>query len=88
MASTYFMSSVNGFVSSKRRLQRPPNSSREPEVQADRLHVADVQEAVGLGRKARRDRAAEAAGRDVVGDELANEVVAWSAGSVDTEFGS
>src|SRR6476659_1640760 len=30
MASTYFMSSVNGFVSSRRRLQRPSKSSASP----------------------------------------------------------
>ena len=30
MASTYFMSSVNGFVSSKRRLHAPPNSCASP----------------------------------------------------------
>src|SRR4051794_17447998 len=30
MASTYFMSSVNGFVSSRRRLHRPSKSSARP----------------------------------------------------------
>src|SRR5215204_4915263 len=32
MASTYLMSSVNGFVSSKRRLHRPPNSRAMPKL--------------------------------------------------------
>ena len=49
---------------------------RDAEVEADRLHVADVREAVRLGREARRDRAAEATGRDVVGDHLSDEVFA------------
>ena len=48
-------SSLAGLVSSKRRLQTPPNSRGEAEVQADRLGVADVQVAVGLGREAGAD---------------------------------
>ncbi len=52
MASMYSCSSLAGLVSSKRRWQRPPNSSRDAEIQADRLGVADMQIAVGLGRKA------------------------------------
>ena len=78
IASTYFTSSVNGFVSSKRRLHAPAELAREAEVQADRLRVTDVQVAVGLGREARRDRAAEAVRVDVLGDELADEVRAGS----------
>ena len=74
MASTYFMSSVNGFVSSKRRLQRAAELACDAEVEADGLRVADVQEAVGLRRETRGHRAAEAAGRDVVGDEFADEI--------------
>ena len=54
IASTYSTSSLVGFVSSKRRLQVPPRSSGHAEVQADRLRMADVQVAVGLGRKPRR----------------------------------
>ena len=56
--STYSTSSFSGFVSSKRRLHVPPNSSRDAEVQADRLRVADVEVAVRLRRKARGDAAA------------------------------
>ena len=53
IASMYSCSSLIGLVSSKRRWQRPPNSSRDAEIEADRLGVADVQVAVRLGRKAR-----------------------------------
>src|SRR5262249_39971701 len=45
-----------------------------PEVNGDRLGVADVQEAVGLGRKARDHRAAEAARPVVLENDLADEV--------------
>ena len=44
------------------------------EVQADRLRVADVKEAVGLGRKARGRRPTESVRRNVFGYELADEV--------------
>src|SRR5690606_35394404 len=44
------------------------------EVQADRLGVADVQIAVGLGREARADRGVLAAGQ-VVADDLADEIL-------------
>ena len=56
MDSTYSTSSLVGLVSSKRRLQLPPKSCGDAEVQADRLGVADVQVAVGLGREARCTR--------------------------------
>ena len=42
-------------MSSKRRLQRPPNSFRDAEIQADRLGMPDMQITVGLWRKARDD---------------------------------
>ena len=56
MASMYSCSSLTGFVSSKRRWHRPPNSAGDAEVEADRLGVADVQVAVRLGREAGHDR--------------------------------
>ncbi len=52
---------------------------RDPEVQADRLRVPDVEVAVGLGREA-RDDGADAAGADVGGDDLADEVAALGGG--------
>src|SRR5437867_5505728 len=48
--------------------------SRQPEVDADGLGVADVKVAVWLGREARDDLAAEAAGAEVLLDDLADEV--------------
>src|SRR6185503_3481523 len=46
---------------------------RDPEVQADRLGMADVEVAVGLGREA-GDGRRDATGGDVGGDDLADEV--------------
>src|SRR5206468_12766988 len=46
---------------------------RDPEVEADRLGMADVQIAVGLGREA-RDGRADPSGIDVCRDDLAEEV--------------
>ena len=77
----YSCSSLAGLVSSKRRLQRPPNSRGDAEVEADRLRVADVQVAVRLGREARDDRA-DAAGPKVGGDDVADEVGALGDGHV------
>ena len=68
-------SSLVGLVSSKRRWQRPPNSSRDAEVQADRLGVADMQVAVRLRREPRH-HALRAAGIQVGLDDVANEVAA------------
>ena len=53
----------------------------DAEVQADRLRVANVQKAVRLGRKSRRRRPAKAAGRNVFGDKLADEVAFRRSGS-------
>ena len=64
MASIYSCSSLAGLVSSKRRWQRPPNSSRDAEIQADRLGVADMEVAVRLRRKA-GDRQRDAAGSEI-----------------------
>ncbi len=69
----YSCSSLAGLVSSNRRLQWPPNSSGDAEVEADRLGVADVQVAVRLGREARDDAVAPA-GPQVGGDDVADEV--------------
>ncbi len=48
---------------------------RHAEIEADALGVADVQVAVGLGREARGDAAAVAAGGAVLDHDLADEVV-------------
>src|SRR3989441_12296809 len=48
--------------------------SRQAEVDTDGLGVADVKVAVGLGREARDDLAAEAAGAGGVLGELGDEV--------------
>ena len=47
---------------------------RHAEVEAEGFRVADVQVAVGLGREARDDLAAVAAGADVFRDHLADEM--------------
>src|SRR3989441_9292352 len=47
--------------------------SRQAEVDTDGLGVADVKVAVGLGREARDDLAAEAAGAEGLLDDLADE---------------
>ena len=50
--------------------------AREPEVEADRLRMADVQVAVRLRREARDDRRMASAA-DIRGDDLADEVGAF-----------
>ena len=67
-------SSFVGFVSSKRRWQRPPNSRARPKFEADRLGVADVQIAVRLGRKARDHAAVPAPAAGVLRHDRADEV--------------
>jgi hypothetical protein len=47
---------------------------REPEVEADRLGVPDVEVAVGFGRKARVDAASVLAAGDVVAHSLFDEM--------------
>src|SRR5262249_2888178 len=51
--------------------------ARQPEVDADRLGVADVQVAIGLGWKSGDDRAPEPTGTVVLFDDLSNEVGLW-----------
>ena len=75
IASTYLMSSVVGIGVVEAQVAAAAELPGDAEVEADRLHVADVREAVRLG-EARVDRPAEAAARDVVGDHLADEVLA------------
>ena len=75
MASMYSCSSLIGFVSSNRRLQWPPNSVGDAEVEADGLGMADVEVAVRFGREA-GDRGPDPAGGDVGGDDVADEVAA------------
>jgi hypothetical protein len=54
---------------------------REPEIQDDRLGVAEMQIAVGLGRKARDDTAAVGALSVVLGDDRTQEIRAgWRGG--------
>ena len=74
MESTYSVSSFSGLVSSKRRLVLPPNSSARPKFEADGLGVADVQVAVGLGRKAGLHAAAVLVGLQVFGYTIAKKV--------------
>ena len=69
------MSSLVGLVSSKRRLQRPPNSVGDAEIQDDRLGVADVQIPVRLGRKSGVHAAAVAAGVQVLEDDFTDEIL-------------
>ena len=76
IASTYLMSSVDGIRVVEAQIAAPAELVRDAEVQADRLHVADVRKAVRLGRKPRGDLPAKAVGRDVLGDHFANEVTA------------
>ena len=64
----------SGLVSSKRRLDLPPNSVGQAEVQADRLGVADVQVAVGLRRKARVHAALVLVRLQVVENDVADEI--------------
>ncbi len=47
---------------------------RQPEVQADGLGMADVQVAIGLGRKAGVDAALEFVGLQIVDDDVADKV--------------
>ena len=72
--STYSCSSLVGFVSSNRRLNLPPYSCGEAEVQADALGVADVQIAVRLRRKPRVHAPAVLAGGAVGVDDLLDEI--------------
>ncbi len=53
---------------------RPAELRGEAKVEADRLRVADVRVAVGLGREARRDAPARPPGGDVGGDDLGEEI--------------
>ena len=82
IASTYSTSSDTGFVSSKRRWQRPPNSRASSKFSVIGSRVADVQVAVGLGRKARDDRSAVLAAGDLALDQLADEVAGAAVGPV------
>ncbi len=82
MLSTYSVSSFSGLVSSKRRWHFDPTVrvlQGDAEVQADRLRVTDVEIAVRFRRKA-GDGGGMLAGREVVGDDLADEVELGSGG--------
>ena len=57
-----------------RRLQRPTELRRHAEIERDRLGVADVQVAVGFGRKPCQD-ATDPAGREVILDDVPDEMV-------------
>ena len=89
MASTNSTSSFVGFVSSMRRLHRPPKRFRRAEVDGQRLAVADVQIAVRLRRKTGVDLLALEAPtlRDVFFDEGVDKIFAagfaLSGGSLD-----
>ena len=71
----YSCSSLVGLVSSKRRWQRPPNSCGHAEIEADRLGVADVEIAVGLGRKAGHHRLVPP-GLQICAYDVADEILA------------
>ena len=81
------MSSVNGFVSSKRRLQRPPNSSRD----ARSSGRSTSRGRCAGSRSARAENgsrsAAEAVAGGVLGDHLADEVPADGAARGGTSGG-
>ena len=59
---------------------------RDAEIDADGLRVADVQIAVRLGREARLHAPAVLTGRDLVRDDLADEVAARRAFAVFLRF--
>ena len=77
IASTYSDSSFVGLVSSKRRLQWPPNSRAMPKSIEMALAWPMCKIAVRLGREARDHLAAEAAGAIVLEDDVANEVAGF-----------
>src|SRR5262252_1765077 len=73
-----FLFLLGGIGVIKAQVAAAPRVLRDAEVEANRLGVADVQVAVGLGRKARDDRLGPP--RLEVGlDDVANEVAAWLA---------
>ena len=51
MESTYSVSSLEGFVSSKRRLHLAAELLRQAKIQADRFCMPNVQITIRLGRK-------------------------------------
>ena len=65
----------------KAQVAAPAELARDAEVQADRLGVADVQVAVGLGREPRDDGVDAPIGQ-VGGDDVADEVAALGRGCV------
>ena len=73
IASIYSCSSLVGLVSSKRRWQTSAELLRDPEIEADRFGVADVQVSVRLGRKAGDDRRM-AAGVEIAANDVADEI--------------
>ncbi len=76
MLSTNSSVSRSGFVSSNRKKHVPPNSCATPKSTTDGFRVADVQVAVRLGREARLHAPAVLTGRDLVRDDLTDEVAA------------
>ena len=80
MESTYSFSSFAGVGVVEAQVGLAAELGGEAEVQADRLGVADVQIAVGLGRKARMHAAAELVGLQIVEDDVADEVRGRAAG--------
>src|SRR5215470_18594625 len=70
-----FLLLLGGIGVIKAQVAAAPIVLRDAEVEANRLGVADVQVAVGLGRKARDDRLVPP-GLEVGLDDVANEVAA------------
>ena len=77
--SMYSCSSLIGFVSSKRRWQRPPNSCAMPKLSAIDFGVTDVQVAVRLRREAGDDRLVPSLAQ-VGDDDLADEIARFRSG--------
>ena len=75
MASTYLMSSVNGLVSSKRRLQRPPNSVAMPKFRQIDFTCPMCGKPFGSGGKRVAIGRPKRLVADVLGDHVANEVL-------------
>ena len=89
--STYSTSSLHGIGVVEAQVALAAELGGEAEVEADRLGVADVQVAVGLGREARVHAAAVLVGLQVFEDDVADEIgtglaASWTVRHQDTSY--